>query len=787
MRQIIVFVFLVSCVFRSLGVVVRGRVEETDNGGRVPNVKVTFTIDGKSSSCTTDDNGNFEISVNYGKYIVSASHEGYVGNEVPVELQPGGINHLVIRLAPDFHELGEVVVTGRRYLTKFTEGSLVYDLSKDERAQGKNLFSALNLVPLLSASPTGELEVRGSGAYQVYLNGRPYSLAEGNAFSVLSSLKAENVKSVEVVTDPALRYGLPDETPIINIIMCKELFDGLYNTFSLSGNTQPKAHGQEMFLASIKKVRFSLTYDYDFNGQYDQKTSDKTEYLRGQEKGAVSLSESKKGNEGNFQFHTGRGIFEWSINPLSTLYADVHARIERTDFKILQAQQWTSPEGETTTWETETGNHNTAGYVEANINFRRFFKSSPSATNYMVGYRFSHNPDRRSIATSIKMPGSPETLTKSHTRGGLNQHSLRYYQMVIPADRQYIAWSADIHLREGDTSSTDEYDTGMHYHQDIYSAYLWYSGTIAKGINLSARVTGEYSRFTMDSPGIARKFTRDRFSVRPNLTLSYYASARNYYTLQAYSSTRRPSVIMLNPFVAYYNPLSSMQGNPELKDERDHHLKLTGSYMSQRFSLTLGLNGYVKKDYISAYYYISENQSSVVMSYTNLTTCKSLGGNYFLQFRPTQLLNVDVSGVFGHAWMRDRGMQLSQNSWEYHLNARLNLFLPHNWSLTAKYGRHKGLPEAFCENNAFNMYSVAAQKSFLKGALTVGLTVDNFLGKYNHSRRTIMTPSIVSTIRRDILIQAVGLNVMYTFHKGKEIKLERSNYLKTTDIDSGVM
>lgn len=136
-------------------------MEEADNGGRIPNAKIIFTLDGKSSSCITDDNGNFEISVDYGKYIVTASHEGYVTSELPVELQPGGINHLVIRLEPDFHELGEVVVTGRRYLTRFTEGSLVYDLSKDERAQGKNLFSALNLVPLLSASPHGRTGGQG--------------------------------------------------------------------------------------------------------------------------------------------------------------------------------------------------------------------------------------------------------------------------------------------------------------------------------------------------------------------------------------------------------------------------------------------------------------------------------------------------------------------------------------------------------------------------------------------------------------------------------------------------
>lgn len=606
-------------------------------------------------------------------------------------------------------------------------------------------------------------------------------------FSVLSSLKAENVKSVEVVTDPALKYGLPDETPIIDIIMSKDLFDGVYNTISLSGTTQPKAHGQELFLASRKNVRFSLTYDYDFNGQYDQKSSDRTEYLQGGEKGAVSFSESGKGNEGNFQFHTGRGIFEWSINPQSVLYADVHAKIERTDFKILQNQQWTSPRGETTAWETETENNNTSGNVETNISFRHYFKSNPSSINYLLGYRFSHNPDRRSLATSIHMPGSPETLTKSRTRGGLNQHSLKYYHMLIPADRQYIAWSAYIHLRDGDANSTDEFDTRMHYRQDLYSAFIWYSGAIANGLNLSARVEGEYNRFVMDSPGIVQGFKRGRFAVCPNLTLSYYVSPRLYYTLKAYSTTRRPTIIMLNPFVAYYNPLSSMLGNPELKDERDYNLKLSGSYMAHKLSLTLGVDGSIKKDYLSAYFSVSDNQSSVAMSYTNLTTCKSLGGSYFLQLRPSRLLNIDVSGVFGHAWMRDRAIELSQDSWEYHLNARLNLFLPNNWSLTAKYGRHKGLPEAFCENRAFDMYSLAAQKSFLKGSLTVGLTIDNFLGKYNLSMLTIKAPAVESTIRRDILIRAVGLNVTYTFHKGKQIKLERTNYIKTFDIDTGVM
>jgi len=786
MRRIITTSLLLIGVMQCIAAVVSGRVEEHENGGGIPGVTLSFSKEGVQSVFYSGEDGTFKFSLDVGRYQLTASREGYKERTITVDVKDSGINYIVLQMAPDFHELGEVVVTGRRYLTKFYQGSFVYQLSKDDRAKGKNLFSALNLVPLISTSPSGEVEVKGSGAYHVYMNGRPFSLSESNVFSVLSSLKADKVEAVEVVTDPSLKYGIADAIPIINIIINKQLFDGLYNTVNISGTTQPKAHGQEMLLASKDKVKFSFTYDYDFNGQRNQKMSTKTAYLQGIDSGASSESFSENGNDGNLQRHTLRGIFEWSIDSIRNLYVDTHAKIEKNDYITDQHQKWVSPSSELLEWDTEMINKNTAGYVEANIKFEQFFRSKPNIRNYYLGYRYSYNPDHRHLRSTVISPNVDRWQTESKTSGGMNQHSFRYYHLLMPNKMHYIHWSLGANLRIGNTHSSGYEPADMRYHQDVYNATLGYTGVILERCNLIAQLKGEYSRFDMNSQAVSSRYNRNRFSLLPHFRMIYYHSASISYDLTASSSVRRPTVVMLNPFEALYNPLSAWQGNPNLKDEKDYTLSMSGNYFTQKLFVSLGFDGGIKKDFLTIYYFLNDEKASVVGSYANVSSSKSLGANYFIQYNPSGLLTLDVSGIFNRTWLKDTSLRLKQKSWDYHLNASINFIFPHNWMLAAKYGRHKGPPEAFCENSAFNMYSLSAQKSFFKGSFTVGLTINNAFGKFNHSIHRINTPVVSSTTHRDIRIGAVGLNLIYTFHKGDKVKLERSKMLIPTDLDSGV-
>lgn len=791
-RIILVLFLLYVAASASMAAVVEGRVEEWNAqemtaGGAIPDVCMTFSKDGEKRVFHTGSDGSFNISIPAGKYMLRLSREGYHDNEIPIEISDNGTNLLILRMTPDFHELGEVVVNGRRYLTHISEGTILYDLNKDERAKGKNLFTALNVVPLLSASATGEITVKGSGTYSVYLNGRPYSLATSSPFTVLSSLSAEKVEAVEVVTDPMLKYGAPDSTPIINIIISKQMFDGLYNTTNLSGSTLPKAHGQELLLASKDNVKFSFSYDYDFSGQHDQMISEEAQYLKGAYSGASSKSLSDKGGEGNWQWHTIRGIAEWSIDSIRTLYADVHSKIEKTDFKSIYHQQWESRKADVDEWSSEMKNSNTSGYVETNVTFRQFLKSYRNIPAYIIGYRFSYNPDNRNVISTVARPlAEGEIRSKSRTKGGLSQHSIKYHHQILLEDRHYIRWQAGANLRSGDTRSYGDDSMHMHYCNDILYVLLGYAGSVSNNWSITAHIKGEYSYLRINSPETDTRYTTNDLTWMPSLRVYYYASSSLSFNLDANISAVRPAVTMLNPFVARYNPLSSWQGNPDLKDEEDYNIKVSGDYYTPKTYMSIGINSSLKKNFITPYFFISDQTAAVVSSYANVSTSKSVGGNYFLQYRANKCLSVDMSGMFSHVWLKDKSMSLDQKMWDYHLTARVNLFLPKGWLLTAKYGRHKALPDAFSDNSPFDMYSLSTQKSFFKGSLTLGLTIDNPFGEFNHSTLRINSDVIKSIIRRDIRIRAVGLNLTYTFSKGNRLKIDRFDFAKPSDMETGV-
>lgn len=147
----------------------------------------------------SDAEGKFAITVDEGcdltASVTFAGYEGYSAY-VPTDGYLG-----VITLSPAATELGEVVVKATRPTTSMKGNSLVTNVEGSSLALAGTANDVLTRVPMV-VDNAGTLEVFGKGAPAIYINGRKV-----NDPQELSQLNSQDIKNVEVITNPGAAYA----------------------------------------------------------------------------------------------------------------------------------------------------------------------------------------------------------------------------------------------------------------------------------------------------------------------------------------------------------------------------------------------------------------------------------------------------------------------------------------------------------------------------------------------------------------------------------------------------
>lgn len=97
----------------------------------------------------------------------------------------------------------------------------VYNQDGNPAATSGSAADVLKTVPSVSVTPDGNVSLRGSSNVQVYVNGKPSAMMQGDSRAVtLQSMNGADIASVEVITNPSAAYNA-NGGGIINIVLKK--------------------------------------------------------------------------------------------------------------------------------------------------------------------------------------------------------------------------------------------------------------------------------------------------------------------------------------------------------------------------------------------------------------------------------------------------------------------------------------------------------------------------------------------------------------------------------------
>ena len=153
----------------------------------------------------TDDKGLFALTGDAMKPIIKISYLGYKTRVMDATTHDMG----TIALEPEATVLGEVVVKGQRPAFKLTTDGLKTEVENTLLSKVGSAKAVLENLPGVQRKKDG-LEVFGKGTPLIYINGRKLQ-----SQTELDQLSSEDIKSVELITNPGAKYDATVESVIL--------------------------------------------------------------------------------------------------------------------------------------------------------------------------------------------------------------------------------------------------------------------------------------------------------------------------------------------------------------------------------------------------------------------------------------------------------------------------------------------------------------------------------------------------------------------------------------------
>ncbi|WP_372773168.1 TonB-dependent receptor domain-containing protein [Mangrovibacterium sp.] len=733
--------------------VIKGKVVEKDSNTPMEYANISIYNSADSSLVSggiTNPQGEFTLEkLNSGTYYVEANFIGFNKtriNNIRIGTDRKEINLGVIYLEASRQQITGIEVVAEKARVEYKVDKKVINVSQDINAAGGTAVDVLENTPSVQVDIEGNVTLRGSSSFTVFIDGRPTALSGSDA---LQQIPASALENIEIITNPSAKYDPDGMAGIINLVMKKNVlsgFDGIVNA-SASSN---ESRSMDLTLNHKNKKR-QLTFGFDTDNRLfnsDQESTretfydDRTEYM--------TSNGERNFNRHGFKFKGGLDLYLTDKTTLGFVAnAGKYGFDSSTDINNIYQ---TIYNGQTTgdnryTVELEESDRNRK-FVDASVNF--LHKYNAEGTHKLEGMFYFRNRtgDDLEFQSEVQanenfVRGSIYDLQVRTTEGEESQDyraKLDYtkplgetgkleagYQSRIRRETEdYLFENFDTDIQEW--INNPDFTSSMDFKRDIHAIYSTYSNKIGR-FEAMGGLRGEYTNREIKHTGTNMNYKLDRFDWFPSLHTSYEIFI-NTQLMASYSRRiDRPGGRDLDPFPSYLNQYTIRIGNPDLKPEYTNSFDLS---VMQRFGKSfISLDGFYREtsNVISR---ISELGDDGILYQTsaNVSQDKSTGAELMLNLDLTKwlLLNTSLS-VYNYKLQGEvLGEYIDKESTNF--DGRMNATV--KFSSTARMqlmGMYRGPSVSAQGDQKGSFYSnISYRQEFMNRKLTATVSVQDILG-----------------------------------------------------------
>ncbi|OFM85038.1 outer membrane beta-barrel family protein [Weeksella sp. HMSC059D05] len=682
----------------------------------------------------TDEQGNFQFNLEKGSYKLLSENFGTIVFEKEIELSES--TDLGIIKVDNSIQLETANITVKPPKLKKELGKYTMEnISSSPFAKGKSSMDFLKYVPVINTDVEGNsLKILNKGTAKIQINGK---LIEDNdiAINMLKLISTQDIKKIEIITNPGSKYDANNNSGIINIITRKkedgklrgrissEISQSYYNSQALRGflsysdNKLSITSGimldHSKFFSRSSNVYNSLPNNQQTNFNTNSTSQNKSLIA------SINLHyELNDKHTLGFQFYTRLLNYK---NQSNTENAYSLINNQTTDSLKIGRIETISPDAQLThkaniNYTIKTDDSGSKWDFDANFLQNRsdnstynIYESFNNSTSYITD-NFLQNPKIKLSIVNLKADytkvldeDSKLSIGSSYTQSKINNNF--FFGNFV--DQQYIS-------------------DGLQTNDFIYTDYA-----LAGYLNYKKSFNDKWEALVglrveqYNSVGNTKQ-TDDLYKINdtyffPSFSILYMLNENHELSLDLGSYIFRPGYYNLNPFVSFTAPNMFRVSNPQLEPARIYDLALGYTFFQDyMLNVTYSINKYLSNDFD-----IVQADNSVKTITANYGDSNSLNINFVYS---KNFFNDywNFSANFDYIYEQIKGrydnidLALSNSSFDFKLKNQIMLNRKKDFSLSAIYGYSSANKSILGQMNSLHSLTAEISKSFGDFNVTIG-------------------------------------------------------------------
>lgn len=585
---------------------VTGRIQTAPAGEPVQYATVTLHRATDSAAVKTEFSnaqGAFQLQqTTGGLFLLSVTQVGFARYwGTAFELRAEGQHFPTIPLqASVATQLKEVKVISQKPLYERLADRTVVNVEGSTLAAGSTALDILGRAPGVTVDGNDNLALRGRQGLLVLIDGKRQPMTGSELADYLRALPAEQLTSLELITNPPARYDAQGSAGVIAINLKKDQRQGTNGSVNASyGRGQFGKFTSGLTLNHRhKKLNLFGSYAYTDREGFGEVNFNRSFYR--DDRTLLSRSNQYNYNRTYLQSHTWRAGLDYALSKRTVLGGFLSGLDNRfpnfatNDTRLFNSENQPLPSYNSTN-ERRQRTPNVAG----NLNFKHTFADSSGSPELSVDldYATYNRYADQELTTFFDAPDESPYLLDGDQDGQLTIQTVKadYTRLLPRATRLELGLKATlIHsdndlvfedVRDGTRTLNLSLSNRFRYDENVNAAYLTLTRTLPK-LTLSAGLRAEQTNVEGQQEVGNENFDRNYLQLFPSANAQYKLSAQHELGLSIGRRINRPGYNQLNPFRVYFDATSYRAGNPSLRPETSYNIEATHTY-KQKISTTL--------------------------------------------------------------------------------------------------------------------------------------------------------------------------------------------------------
>lgn len=572
-----------------------GQASDTEgNGLPFANIVLLKQSNGELiTGAVSDDEGRFVLTTaTVGKAVLSISSVGYITfTSDTVELRPGLKRDFgTLELDEELATLGEVTVQSSRPEITIEADRTIVNIEGTVMAEGNTALDVIGRSPGVYVDADGNINLNGRSGVIVLIDDRQTYMSAEDLANFLRAMPADNIKSIEVINNPPARFDAEGAAGVLNLRLKKNTYNGTNG--SLQAGNQYNGLYAPFIGGTVNLKRGKWTTNANLNYNEWARFTDLDIFRRFQlEEGISEFDQTARLKlvRKNLFFSGGA---DYMINDSHSVGINIQASNQNgtddgssltgisnpgnSDLNFLEAINDSESDHQRIFTNVHyVGSLDTVGTkLTADIDYTQMNAESQSLLNnqYWLNTAVSDVSRDRILtnnAMDYRILTTKTDFTKPFGKGKVLETGIK--GSWVESDNVLDLFKSV----EEQPYQPDPNSNHFIYKENVYAAYASYKSPFGKKLDFQLGLRAEHSNIEGNSVTSNQVNSQEYVDFFPSVYLQHKISDNYSINYNVNRRITRPNYRLLNPYVFYIDPLTTEQGNPDLKPQYANNFEMS--------------------------------------------------------------------------------------------------------------------------------------------------------------------------------------------------------------------